>query len=109
MRSENSKCQTLCSGDLRSRLRTLRGHGLACPAGLGILIGDLNLYEPEEGRFNVESQTFSDGESGSLRCLPLHFPTCVGDRASTLHKKGRFRRQGFDRAFINFLMTKTRD
>ena len=31
-----------------------------------ILTGVLNICEPEEGRFNVTTQTFSDGDAGRL-------------------------------------------
>ena len=29
-----------------------------------VIIGDFNICEPEEGRFNVRKQTFSEGDAG---------------------------------------------
>ena len=47
---------------LRGRLRLVHPHWLACPNGLGIIVGDFNICDPEEGRFNVWNQTFTDGD-----------------------------------------------
>ena len=42
------------------------------PDGLGIIIGDFNISELEEGRFNGIDQTFSDGGRGqSATCRSI--------------------------------------
>ena len=49
--------------ELRVRLRTTYAHWPMYPAGLGVLTGDLNICDPEEGRFCAASQNFSDGDT----------------------------------------------
>ena len=39
-------------------------HWPTYPDGLGVVIGNFNICEPEEGRFNVTNHTFSDGDPG---------------------------------------------
>ena len=46
---------------LRGRLRLIHPHWPAYPNGVGIILGDFNICDPEEGRFNVWNQTFTDG------------------------------------------------
>ena len=41
-------------------------HWLAYPCGLGIILGDLYICDPEEGRFNVLDQSFTDGDRERL-------------------------------------------
>ena len=38
---------------LRERLRLITPHWLSCPNAVGIFLGDFNICDPEEGRFNV--------------------------------------------------------
>ena len=38
--------------------------GLIIPTPLALIMGDFNICEPEEGRFNVGNQTFTDGGTG---------------------------------------------
>ena len=64
-----------------SSLRNLRGRlGAVCelwpgyPAGFGILNGDFNICETEEGRFNVTTQTFSDGDPGRAAAFRSMLP-----------------------------------
>ena len=57
-------------------------HWSHCPAGVGILIGDFNICLPEEGRFNVLTQTFSDGDLGRTAAFRSMFPTRPGDSAA---------------------------
>ena len=47
---------------LRDTLRLSHRHWLAYPNGVGIILGDFNICDPEEGRFNVRNQTFTDGD-----------------------------------------------
>ena len=44
--------------DLRERLHRISLHWPRHPEALGVIIGDFNICEPEEGRFNVRNQTF---------------------------------------------------
>ena len=43
---------------------------------LGVLIGDLNICETEEGRFNVWNQTFTDGDAVKNCPLSVLLPSC---------------------------------
>ena len=49
---------------LRERLRLITPHWPVYPNAAGIILGDFNICEPEEGRFNVWNQTFTDGDMG---------------------------------------------
>ena len=55
-------------------------HWSTCPNGLGIIIGDFHICEPEEGRFDVVDQTTSDGDPG--------WSTSFGGGSAKLHKEG---------------------
>ena len=57
--------------DLRERLHAIHKHWPQCPTGAGFLIGDFNICEPEEGRFIVVTQTFSDdlGRTAAFRSI----------------------------------------
>ena len=48
---------------LRERLRLITPHWPSYPNAVGIILGDFNICEPEEGRFNVWNQTFTDGDA----------------------------------------------
>ena len=48
-------------------LRDLRERPLHWPRyseAFGAIIGDFNICEPEEGRFSVRNQTFTEGDTG---------------------------------------------
>ena len=47
---------------LRDTFRFSHRHWLAYPNGVGIILGDFNICDPEEERFNVWNQTFTDGD-----------------------------------------------
>ena len=64
--------------ELRVRLRTTYAHWPMYPVGLGVLTGDINICDPEEGRFCAASQNFSDGD-----------PERFSLRPNEPHKKGR--------------------
>ena len=59
---------------LRGRLGLLHPHWPAYPNGVGIILGDLNICDPEEGRFNVWNQTFTDGDAGKTAVFHSFFP-----------------------------------
>ena len=75
----------------------------------------MNMCEPEEGRFNVWDQTFTDGETGKAASFHSLFPRVLvvaqlvytGRDSSII---GVFRtRSRIDRAFINIPMAEARD
>ena len=49
---------------LRERLCLIASHWPQYPNATGMIMGDFNICEPEEGRFNVGNQTFTDGDTG---------------------------------------------
>ena len=51
---------------LRGRLGLIYPHWPAYPNGVGVIVGDFNICDPEEGRFNVWNQTFTDGDPGQI-------------------------------------------
>ena len=57
---------------LRERLCLITPHWPCYPGALGVIAGDFNICEPEEGILNVWNQTFKDGDAG--RTLPFLFP-----------------------------------
>ena len=59
---------------LRARLRLIHPHWPAYPNGLGIILGDFNICDPEEGRFNVWNQTFTNGDPGKTAVFHSFFP-----------------------------------
>ena len=48
---------------LRERLHRISLHWPRNPEAQGMIIGDFNICEPEEGRFNVRNQTFTEGDA----------------------------------------------
>ena len=52
--------------NLREMLRIITPHSPLYPDALGVITGDFNICEPEEGRFNSWNQTFSDGDAGKM-------------------------------------------
>ena len=53
---------------------------------MGIILGDFNFCEPEEGRFNVWNQTFTDGDTGKAALFHSLFPH-VFENAQTDHTR----------------------
>ena len=43
------------------RLSDIHPYWLAYPSGVGIILGDFNICDLEEGRFTVWNQSFTDG------------------------------------------------
>ena len=81
----------------------------------GVILGDINICDPEEGRFIVWNQTFTDGDRGKTAVFHSFFPyvlevaqpfytrrdaTALGD-IRTLSR--------IDRIFINLPMAEARD
>ena len=62
---------------LRGRLRLVHPHWLAYPNGVGIKLFDLNICDPEEERFHVWYQTFTDCDPRKTAVFHS-FSTCEG-------------------------------
>ena len=60
---------------LHARLRLINPHWLSYPNAVGIILGDFNNCEPEEGRFNVWNQTFTDGDPRKTAIFHSFFST----------------------------------
>ena len=59
---------------LRERLRLIAPHWPLYPNAVGIIMGDVNICEPEEGRFNVWNRNFTDGDTGKAALFHFLFP-----------------------------------
>ena len=64
----------LTLGSLRERLRLITPHWPQYPDAIGMIMGDFNKCEPEEGRFNVWNQTFTDGDMVKAALFHSLFP-----------------------------------
>ena len=64
----------LTLGRLRERLRLIAPHWPPYPNAVGIIMGDFNICEPEEGRFNVWNLTLTDGDAGKAALFHALFP-----------------------------------
>ena len=73
---------------LRERLRLITPHWPSYPNAVGIILGDFNICEPEEGRFNVWNQTFTDGDAGKTAVFHSLFSACSRECSTCLHKEG---------------------
>ena len=58
---------------LRERLLLIFPHWPCYPGAFGVMAGDFNICEPEQGRFNVWNQTFTDGDARKTAVF-LFFP-----------------------------------
>ena len=104
--------------DSELTLRQLRGRlgiiHLHCPAYPRIL-GDFNICDPEEGRFNVWNQTFTDGDPGKTAVFHSFCPHVLEVAQSDYTRRdatalGVFRTLSrIDRIFINLPMAEARD
>ena len=61
---------------LRERLSLITPHWPPCPNAVGIIMGDFNICEPEEGWFSVWNQTFTDGDTGKAALFHSIFRSC---------------------------------
>ena len=59
---------------LRERLSLINPHCPSYPNAVGIILGDFNICEPEEGRFNVWNQAFIDGDPRKTALFHSFFP-----------------------------------
>ena len=62
---------------LRGRLGLIHPHWPAYPSGVGVILGDFNICDPEEGRFNVWNQTFTHGDPGKTAVFHSFFHTSL--------------------------------
>ena len=60
---------------LRGRLRLIHPQWPAYPSGVGIILGDFNICDPEEGRFNVLEPVIHRWRLGKDCCVPLLLST----------------------------------
>ena len=51
---------------LRGRLHLIHPRWPAYPCGVGVILGDFNICDREEGRFNVWNQSFNDDDPGKI-------------------------------------------
>ena len=61
---------------LRDRLRLIHPHWAAYPYGVGVILGDFNVCDPE-GRFNVWNQTVTDGDPRKIAVFHSFFHTSL--------------------------------
>ena len=59
---------------LRGRLRLITPHWPHFPDAIGVILGDFNICDPEEGRFNVWNQPFTEGDTGKADIFHSFFP-----------------------------------
>ena len=59
---------------LRERLRLVIPQWPPYPEAVGVIVGDFNICEPEEGRFNVWNQSFTDVVAGKAALFHSSFP-----------------------------------
>ena len=64
----------LTSRQVRGRLCFIRPDWPAFPCGVGVIMGDFNICDKEEGRFNVRNQSFTDGDPGKTGVFHSFFP-----------------------------------
>ena len=100
---------------LRGRLRLILPHWPAYPRGVGVILGDFNICDPEEGRLNVWNQTFTDGDPKKVAVFHSFFPHVLDVAQSEFTKKdatalGVIRTLSrIDRILINLPMAEVRD
>ena len=81
--------------------------GRVTPKALGMITGDFNICESEEGTFNVRNQTFTEGDTVKTALFRSVFPhellnyTAADGTLRTLSR--------IHRAFIKVSMTEARD
>ena len=99
---------------LRERLRLIFPHWPCNPGAFGVMAGDFNICELEQGRFNVWNQTFTDGDAGKT-AVSMFFPVRLWDCTARLHKEGCYSQwcdtylSRIDRIFVNLPVAEARD
>ena len=93
----------------RERLRLITPHWPSYPNAVGIILGDFNICEPEEGRFNVWNQTFTDGDAGKTAMFHSFFHM-FSRMPNLITLRGIIRTLSrIDRIFSNLPMAEARD
>ena len=101
--------------DLRERLHRISLHWPRYPEALGVIIGEFNICEPEEGRFNVRNQTFAEGDAWKTALSDPFFRMLLKLRNQFFTRKdtvadGTLRTLSrIYRAFINVPVAEARD
>ena len=94
---------------------TLRQLRPAYLHGVGVTVGDFNICDPEEGRFNVWNHTVTDGDPGKTAVFHSSFPHIFEVAQSDYTRRdaaalGDIRTLSrIDRIFINLPMCEARD
>ena len=100
---------------LLGRLHLFHPHWPSYPNGVGILLCDFNICEPEEGRVNVWNPTFTDGDAGKTAMFHPFFPPVLEIAQPDYTRRdstalGIIRTLSrIDRIFINLPMAEARD
>ena len=95
---------------LRRRLHLFHPQRPSYPNGVGIILGDFNICDPEEGRFNVWNQTFTDGDPRKTAVFRSFFPHVLEVAQSDYTRRGSTALgvirtlSRIDRIFINLLV-----
>ena len=109
----NMHFETILCSSLRERLRRPSTHRPQHPEGPGAIIGNPNTREPEEGRFNVGNQTFTEGDAGRTALFRTSVPYALQTAQPNLTRKDAAADGStpswFARAFINVPMAEARD
>ena len=93
---------------LRERLRLISPHCPSYPNAVDIILGDFNICEPEEGRFNVWNQTFTRQHCFIFpHVLEIALPDYTRRDSTALGIVRTLSR--IDRIFINLLIAEVRD
>ena len=72
---------------LRGRLRLIAPHWPLYPEAVGVIAGDFDICEPEEGRFNVRNQSFTEGDKGKAALFHSFFSSCSRNRSARPYKE----------------------
>ena len=88
---------------------------LLIPVWWALFLGDFNICDPEEGRFNVWNQSFTDGDPGKTAVFHSFFPHVLEVAQSDYTRRdstalGVIRTLSrIDRIFIKLAMAEARD
>ena len=99
----------------RERLRLITPHWPLYPEALGVISVDFTICEPEEGRFNVWNQTFTDRDAGKAALFHSFFFMSSNSLSLTLQGEistadGTVRTLSrIDRTFTNLPVAEARD
>ena len=90
-------------------------HWLASLIGVGVILGDFNICDPEEGSFNVWNQSFTVGDPGKTAVFHSFFPHVLEVAQSDCTRRGSSALgvirtlSRIDRILINLPMAEARD